>query len=396
MHPPASPQTATVLARFRRFFRQLLRTPGAGFQRSAAPLPRRTMPEPGASAGIEPDELSRRPSSSAPVHVTCIDYAVDRVQAETVTDIGAFTAGHRPDWSRVRWINIDGLTQMDVIRALAEKYQLHPLAIEDVLHTVQRPKVEDYPSSADQPGRLFVVARAVEQDERHPHFDQISFFLGRRTLLTFQQTVGDVFDPIRQRLQTAGSRLRQHDASFLLYALLDAIVDHYFPLLEHYSEQLEEVEEQLLGRPGQDTLQQVHAIKRELLLLRRAAWPMRELLAQLQREQHECLSEMAQTYLRDVYDHSVQIIDLIETYREIATALTETYISILSNRTNEIMKVLTIMGTIFIPLTFLAGVYGMNMPIPENQWAATYPVFWGVCCAVAGGMLLWFRRRGWL
>lgn len=395
MHRLEPPQLATVWARARQFFRWLLRTPGAGSEWSAAPLPRRTMLEPGAAAGIEPEELSQHPGSSAPVHVTCIDYAAERVQVETVADLGAFTAGHRPDWSRVRWINVAGLTHMEVIRELAEKYQLHPLAIEDVLHTVQRPKVEDYPGSADLPGRLFVVARAVEQ-ETHPHFDQISFFLGRHTLLTFQQTVGDVFDPIRQRLQTAGSRLREHDASFLLYALLDAIVDHYFPVLEQYSEQLEAVEEQLLGRPGQDTLQQVHAIKRELLLLRRAAWPMRELIAQLQREKHECLSEMAQTYLRDVYDHSVQIIDLIETYREIATALTETYISILSNRTNEIMKVLTIMGTIFIPLTFLAGVYGMNMPIPENQWAASYPVFWGVCCAVAGGMLLWFRRRGWL
>jgi magnesium transporter len=353
------------------------------------------MPEPGSPAGIEPAELSNRPSGAVPVQVTCIDYANDCVHVETVTDIGAFVANHRPDWVHVRWINVDGLTQMDVIRALAEKYQLHPLAIEDVLHTVQRPKAEDYPGSADQPGRLFVVARAVEQ-ERHPHFDQISFFLGRRTLLTFQQTPGDVFDPIRQRIQTPGSRLRQHDASFLLYALLDAIVDHYFPLLEHYSEQLEEVEEQLLDRPGQDTLQHLHAIKRELLLLRRAAWPMRELISQLQREEHECLSDMARTYLRDVYDHAVQIIDLIETYREIATALTEAYISILSNRTNEIMKVLTIMGTIFIPLTFLAGVYGMNMPIPENQWAISYPVFWGICAAVAGGMLLWFRRRGWI
>lgn len=396
MNQSQPPSVPTALEQFLQSCERLFRTTASEFKPSAVALPRRSMPQPGAAAGIEPDELSRHPSGSEPVHVTCIDYAADQVQAQAVTDIRDFIARHRPDWSRVRWINVEGLTQMDVIRAFAEKYQLHPLAIEDVLHTVQRPKAEDYPSSTDQPGRLFVVARAIEQHEQHPQFDQISFFLGRKTLLTFQQTPGDVFDPIRQRLQAAGSRLRQNDASFLLYALLDAIVDHYFPLLERYSEQLEEVEEQLLERPGQETLQRLHTIKRELLLLRRAAWPMRELMAQLQREEHECLSKMAQTYLRDVYDHCVQIIDLIETYREIATSLTETYISILSNRTNEIMKVLTIMGTIFIPLTFLAGVYGMNMPIPENAWPGTYPVFWGVCCAVAGGMLLWFHRRGWL
>jgi magnesium transporter len=378
------------------FLRRLFRSARTKFDLRRTAMPRLTMPPPGTAAGIETDELSHRLSGAEPVHVTCIDYAPDQVQVQTVTNIGDFIAHHRPEWSRVRWINIDGLTDMDVVRAFAEKYQLHPLAIEDVLHTVQRPKVEDYPSSADLPGRLFVVARAIEQQGERPHFDQISCFLGRKTLITFQEMPGDAFDPIRQRLQTPGSRLRQNDVSFLLYALLDAIVDHYFPLLERYSERLEEVEEQLLDRPKPEALQHVHAIKRELLLLRRAAWPMRELMAVLQREKHECLSETAQTYLRDVYDHCVQIIDLIETYREIAAALTETYISIVSNRTNEIMKVLTIMGTIFIPLTFLAGVYGMNMPIPENQWPAAYPVFWAFCVLVAGGMLLWFRRRGWL
>jgi magnesium transporter len=359
-------------------------------------MPRVTMPPPGTAAGIEAHEFASRPSGAEPAHVSCIDYSPDEVLVQEVTDIQDFLAHHRPPWSRVRWINIDGLEQMDVIHGFAEKYQLHPLAVEDLLQAVARPKAEDYAGSGDQPGRLFVVARSIGEHEGRQFSEQLSFFLGRATLLSFQEVPGDDFDTIRQRLQSHGSRLRQHDASFLLYALLDAIVDHYFPLLERYSERLEEVEGRLLDRPTQDTLQQVHTIKRELLLLRRAAWPMRELIAQLHREKHECLSETAQTYLRDVYDHCVQIIDLIETYREIATALTETYISVVSNRTNEIMKVLTIMGTIFIPLTFLAGVYGMNMPIPENQWAGSYPVFWGICVAVAGGMLLWFRRRGWI
>jgi magnesium transporter len=361
-----------------------------------AQMPRLTMPPPGTAAGIEAEELSSRASGTEPVVVTCIDYSPEQFQVEEVSDIPDFLARHRPPWSRVRWINIDGLSQMEVIRAFAEKYQLHPLVIEDVLYKVQSPKAEDYPGSADQPGRLFVVARAIEEHEGRLRSDQVSLFLGRTTLLTVHETHTDDLEPVRQRIQTRGSRLRQNDVSFLLYVLLDGIVDHFFPVLERYSERLEDVEEQLLARPSQRTLQRIHLIKRELLLLRRAAWPMRELIAQLLREKHECLSETAQTYLRDVYDHCVQIIDLVETYREIASGLAETYISVVSNRTNEIMKVLTVIGTIFIPLTFLAGVYGMNMPIPENASTFSYPVFWTVCVGLAGGMLFWFRHRGWM
>lgn len=354
------------------------------------------MPPAGTAAGINTEELSRRPSSQEPVHVTCIDYAPENVELQEVTDIQAFMAAHRPDWSQVRWINIDGLTRMEIIRAFAEKYQLHPLAVEDVLHTVQRPKVEDYPAEGDQLSRLFIVARMIELHDERLRSDQMSFFLGRNTLITFQEFRGDALDPIRKRIQTRGSRLRQHDVSFLLYALLDAIVDSYFPLLEGFSDRLEDVEERLLTNPAGDVLQEVHTTKRELLLLRRAVWPLRELIAQLQRDKHECLSETTQTYFRDVYDHCVQIIDLVETYREIADDLTETYLSSISHRTNEIVKVLTIMGTIFIPLTFLAGVYGMNMPIPENRWAGSYFVFWTFCVVIACSMLVWFRRHGWL
>jgi len=221
-------------------------------------------------------------------------------------------------------------------------------------------------------------------------------FLGRNTLLTIQEAPGDAFDDVRKRIHTEGSRLRENDVSFLLYALMDATVDSYFPILEDYSERLEDLEEKLLTTAGPAVLQQLHALRRELLLIRRAAWPMRELVAQLQREKHECLSETTQTYFRDVYDHAVQIIDLVETYREIAASMMETYMSVVSNRMNEVVKVLTIIGTIFIPLTFLAGVYGMNMPIPENSWRITYLLFWIVSLAIAGGMLYWFRRRGWI
>ncbi len=328
--------------------------------------------------------------------ITCTDYCQDQSQSQDVTDLREFLTRHRPEWCRVRWIDVVGLDPPEVVRDLAEKYQLHPLAVEDVFHRVQRPKAEDYPGSGEQPGRLFVVARAVDPAGGRVRTEQVAFFLGRNTLLTFQEAPGDIFDAVRHRIATRGSRIRENDASFLLYSLVDTVVDGYFPVLEDYSDQLEDLEEELLSRPDQGTSHKVHALKRELLMLRRAAWPMRELLAQLLREKHECLSEPARTYFRDVYDHCVQIIDLIETYREIAAGVTETYMSAVSNRMNEIMKVLTIISTIFIPLSFIAGVYGMNMYVPEAEWRGMYGVFWAICAAVGGGLLLWFHRRRWI
>ena len=331
-----------------------------------------------------------------PLQVTCIDYCPERMEMRNITDIPEFLAHHRPAWARVRWINIVGTHKAENLRPFAEKYQLHPLAIEDVASCAQRPKVEDYPGHQDSPGRLFIVARMVHLLDGRLHDEQISLFLGRTTLVSFQETPGGVFESIYRRLDTQGSRVRETDASFLCYSLLDAIVDSYFPFLEYYSDRIDETEEELLEDPQQFTLQKAHSVKRGLLLLRRAIWPMREIIAQLLRDKHECLSETTLTYFRDVYDHCVQIIDLNETYHEIATALTETYMSIMSNRMNEIVKVLTVISTIFIPLTFLAGVYGMNMPIPENDWWWSYPAFWIVCLSIGAGMLIWFRRRGWI
>ena len=359
-------------------------------------IPRLNMPPPGTSPGIETHELSARTSTDAPVRVTCVDYCPEQMQIEQITDLNNFLDRHRPVWARVRWIQVEGLSRMETIRAFAEKYQLHPLAIEDMLIASQQPKLEDYPGSADLPGRLFIVGRIVKINGDALSSEQVSLFLGRSTLLSFQEARNPIFESIYRRIELPGSRLRTHDVSFLLHALMDAIVDSYFPALESYGECLEELDDDLRVRPDPGTLQRIHVVKRNLVLLRRSIWPMRELVAQLQRDKHECLSETTLTYFRDVYDHCAQIIDLLETYREIAAALTETYMAVVSNRMNEIMKVLTVITTIFIPLSFLAGVYGMNMPIPGNEWVGTYPVFWIVCIAIAGVMLVLFRRRGWL
>ena len=354
--------------------------------------------KPGASPGVEHDEIKKLPSGSSPVYVSCIDYCQDQVQVQDVDDLDDFLAHHRPEWSAVRWINVDGLTDMDVIHALAAKYQLHPLAVEDLIKIPERPKVESIGGTdSELQTRLFINARMLQIDEGQLQNEQVSIFLGHKTVLTFQENRGDVWDPIRQRIQVKGSRLRLNDASFLVYALLDAIVDHCFPILEYYGDRLEDLEDLVLSDPQRSTISAIHKIKRELLLLRRAAWPMREVISVLHKEPHECMSDVTRIYMRDIYDHIVQIIDIIETYRELANDLTETYISSISNRMNEVMKVLTVIGTIFIPLTFLAGVYGMNFHhIWELDKVWAYPVFWGVCVVVSGTMLLIFHRRGWL
>ena len=352
--------------------------------------------KPGSVAGIELEELSTLPSTTAPVGVTVIDYAPDQAQVTQVDDVDAFATVHRPPWATVRWINVDGVTNLHVIRALAEKYNLHPLAIEDVLHTTHRPKVEPYSEEGRYQARVFIIVRMLELVDGHLRSEQISIFLGHHTVLTFQESPGDVWEGVRQRLHTR-SRLRNGDASFLVHSLLDAIVDSCFPMLEYFGDRLEEVEGEVLERAVPESIKDIHDLKRELLLLRRAVWPTRDVISNLMREQHDCLSEQTRTYMRDIYDHTVQIIDIVETYREVAMGLTETYMTAMSNRLNEVMKVLTMIGTIFIPLTFFAGVYGMNFDfLPELHLPWAYPAFWLVSVATAAGMVVWFRRKGWL
>ena len=349
----------------------------------------------GVAAGVEWQDLARRPTRKGSVVVSCIDYDQDNVLVQEVKDFPEFMAAHRPAWSKVRWINLRGLGDMHVLHALAEKYELHPLAIEDLLAGQQRPKVDDYPGSGEHPGRLFVVAKVVRSTRQRVTSRQVSFFLGRDTLVTFQDSSQDIFDSVRRRVESKGSRLRSNDVSFLFYVLLDGIVDEFYPLLEDYAGRIERIEHNVLTAPDRETLQSIHRMKRDLLMIRRVAWPMRELIRELTREYHECLSTEAATYLRDVYDHMLVIFELVQSYHDFVSTMTETYMSTISNRMNEIMKTLTIISTIFVPLTFLAGVYGMNMPIPENQFAWSYPLFWLITVVVSVGMIRWFKTKGW-
>jgi magnesium transporter len=352
----------------------------------------------GAAPGVELDEIASLPSGPGRAWLTCIDYSPGEVLIQEIEGLPDFLSRHRPEWSCVRWINVAGLSDMGVIHALATKYEIHPLAVEDVLHIPQRPKVEPYGGEdSEWRARLFILLRMLRLEEAILRSEQVSIFLGHKTVLTFQETGNDAWDPIRQRLTTKGSRLRNNDASFLVYSLLDVVVDHCFPILEHYGDRLEDLEALILERTRYNASGDIHQIKRDLLQMRRIAWPMRDVVSALQRETHECLSETTRIYLRDLYDHVIQIIEVIETYREVSSDLTDTYMSSVSNGMNEIMKVLTVIGTIFIPLTFLAGVYGMNFRhFPELSQAWAYPAFWGVCMLVAGAMLWFFRRRNWL
>ncbi len=350
-----------------------------------------------AAPGIEPEEIATLDSGTASSHITCIDYCPSTVTVQAVDQLGDFLARHRPEWSAVRWINVEGLGDLDAIRALATKYNLHPLALEDVLHVSQRPKIEAYGGpDTEMQARLFIVARALFLEEGRLQHHQVSIFLGHKTVLTLLESRGDLWDSICLRLKSKGSRLRGNDASFLAYSLLDAIVDRCFPLLEYFGDQAEALESRILDGAPRGTINEIHQYKRDLLLLRWAVWPMREVVSFLQREAHECVSDTTRVYLRDLYDHIIQIMDIIETYREVASDLTETYMSAISNRMNEVMKVLTMIGTIFIPLTFLAGVYGMNFQyFPELSQPWAYPVFWMICIVVAAVMVFIFRRRSW-
>lgn len=296
----------------------------------------------------------------------------------------------------VVWVNVYGLGDLATILKLGEIFSLHNLSLEDVLNVTQRPKVDEHEKYIYIVTRLTTMVNELSSE-------QISLFLGSNFVLTFQEKKGDCFDGVRDRLRKGKGKIRNDGADYLAYALIDSIVDHAYPLLEHYGERLEELELKVLDNPDQLTLREIHTIKRELLQVRRAVWPMRELLNTLMRESMPFIEKDIVIYLRDCYDHTIQVIDLLENYREIATGLVDIYLSMVSNKMNDVMKVLTIIATIFIPLSFIAGLYGMNFSheaspwnMPELYWRYGYPFALSVMVVMSGSMLFYFRRKGWL
>jgi magnesium transporter len=293
----------------------------------------------------------------------------------------------------VTWVNVDGVHQEGLLAELGQIFKLHPLLLEDVLNTEQRPKCEQTQQ------HVYIILKMFDFDETRQEVltEQVSLVLGSNLLITFLEQSGEEFDSIRERLRLAGSRLRRGGADYLAYSLIDSVVDRYFTVLEKIGTCLEELEDRVLIQMPHDTLGRLHHIKRELIFLRKYIWPVREVISALQHSDSEHLSDAIQPYLRDVYDHTIQAMDTLETYRDLLSGIQDLYHSILSNRMNEIMKVLTIISTLFIPLTFIVGVYGMNfhfMPELEIPWA--YPAVWLVMIAIAISMLFFFRRRHWL
>jgi len=292
----------------------------------------------------------------------------------------------------VTWINIDNV-DIDLLEQMGAELGLHPLVLEDILNTEQRPKLEAFDD------HLFIPLKMVTHDPEAGEItvEHVSLIVGPQYVLSFQEREGDVFTPIRQRIRKKKGRIRAAGADYLTYALIDVIVDHYFVALEVFSERSERLEEEVMTDPSQKTIEAIHALKRELILLRRSAWPMREIINGLDREGASLISLNTQIYLRDVYDHAIQAIDTIETLRDVVSGLLDIYLSTISNRMNEVMKVLTIIATIFIPLTLIAGIYGMNFEhMPELDWRWGYPMVWLVMILIGIGMLIYFRRRKWL
>jgi magnesium transporter len=293
----------------------------------------------------------------------------------------------------ITWVNVEGVHDVEIIRIFGERCSLHPLVLEDIVNTVQRPKIEDYDDY------LFIVLRMLRPKGGGDFTsEQLSIILGPSHLFTFQEGIqGDVFDAVRERIRNGKGKIRGMGADYLAYALIDAIVDSYFSVLEDLGERIVDIEEELALTPDKATLIEINYIKKEIIFLRKAVWPLREAISFLERGENSLLSPSTRIYFRDVYDHTVQVIDTVETYRDLLSGMLDLYLSSISNRTNEIMKFLTVIGTIFMPLTFLVGVYGMNFKhLPELEWRNGYFMLWGFMISLSIAMIIYFRRKRWL
>lgn len=325
----------------------------------------------------------------AEIHL--IDYDSETIHEKELTDIEkAYPFKELPT---VTWVNINGLHDVPLIERLGKHFSIHPLILEDVLSVNQRPKMEESGNI------LFIVMKMLRYNDETEKVDseQVSLIVGTNFLFTFQEKPGDVFEPVRERLRQHKGRIRTLGPDYLAYTLIDAVVDYYFLVLEKMGDQIEELEERLVQNPTDDILRVLHSLKREMIYLRKSVWPLREVLSGLVRSESHLIQKSTGVYLRDVYDHTIQIIDTIESNRDIISGMLDTYLSSLSNKMNEVMKVLTIIATIFIPLTFIAGVYGMNFEyMPELGWKWSYPFVWFVMVGVGVLMVTYFRKKKWL
>ncbi|AKB85179.1 magnesium/cobalt transporter CorA [Methanococcoides methylutens] len=323
--------------------------------------------------------------------ITIIDYDADHFQeiiAENIEETYPFR-----DSRNVSWINLCGVHQVEMVEKIGMHFGIHPLVLEDIVHTDQRPKVEFFDPY------IYIVLKMLtyDKDKEELTSEQVSILLGDNFVISFQEVLGDTFDPVRDRLRLSKGRIRKQGPDYLAYALLDSIIDNYFVMLEKIGEDIEALDDELLEDPTPKTVEHIHRLKKEIIFLRRYIWPLREVVSTMQREESPFIKESTAIFLKDVYDHIIQVMDTIESYRDVLSTMLDLYLSTTSNKMNEIMKVLTIIATIFIPLTFIAGIYGMNFEhMPELGWQWGYPAVWVIMSAVAIGMLAYFKKLKWL
>ena len=359
---------------------------------------RALVPSAGAIGSSPGSVIYTGPARDAPVTFDVISYDGDHFEELRQLTLEQALERVRTD-PGVRWLNVNGVHRTEVIERIGAALDLHPLTMEDIVSLGQRPKIEDYERY------LYIALRMLaygpedaggEEGEDELDNEQLSLILLDKIVVTFQERAGDVFEPLRERLRQGKGRLRKLGADYLAYALMDIVIDRYFAVVEDYGDAIEELEAEILANPTTEVLQRVNHLKRETLLVRKAVWPLREVIAGLEREEGDLMSPTAITYLRDAHDHAIQVIDTVESLRDMLTNLHDMYLSALSYRMNDVMKVLTIIATIFIPLSFLVGVYGMNFHfMPELSWHWGYFALWGLMLVIAFGMLAIFRRRGW-
>ena len=342
-----------------------------------------------AAVGAAPGTLSI-PPNALPVEIHTIAYTKDWIE-EAPTSSPA-EIGRRLGSDHVTWIDVTGFGDGSVLSELGAILGIHPLAVADIVHAPQRAKFEAF---GDR--HLIVLHMGRLAPDGAVDIEQLTLVLGPGWVVTFQERPGDVFDPVRERLRAGLGALRRSGPDYLAYALIDALVDGYFPVLEHVGNQLDDLEEAVLSASEANQLPEIHAARRLLIQLHRILWEQRDAIAAIYRTEDEAFGPAVHVYLRDTHDHSVQLLDLAATSRELASAILEIHLSVVSNRMNEVMKALTVMASIFIPLTFLAGIYGMNFHhMPELGWRWAYPAFWLTIVALSAALLYWFRRRGWL
>lgn len=323
--------------------------------------------------------------------IRLIDYDEKQLQEKDLKTIEeCFPCKDEPT---VSWINIDGVHEVEAIEKVGRHFNIHPLVLEDIVNTGHRPKAEDFEDY------VYIVLKMLyyDEEENQVRSEQVSLILGSSYLISFQEKEGDVFDAVRERIRKGKGRIRQAGADYLAYALMDAIVDQYFLIMEIFGEKIEALEEELVENPRARILETIHTVKREMIYFRKQVWPLREIIGGLTRGEYSFISESTAVYLRDVYDHTIQVIDTLESMRDVLGGMLDLYLSTISYKMNEVMKVLTIIATIFIPLTFIAGIYGMNFKyMPELEWHWGYFMVWGIMVIVMAAMVVYFKKRTWL